>query len=469
MARPQYVPTDTLDRFNAADFDARTERDLWGLSFNHQSEQDIQSLKLPELPMPAPLPVVVSPQPQIHPLQTSEQMQNMWQSGNGGAPDATRMQPPQDTQSSEDGPIPPSTAPASASAGGAPLPAEAPSPSSTPAAMPTGGATDLRSYARQKAQSLGIDPDIAERVAMSEGGFDDPVRQSDVVYQGQREQSYGPYQLNVNGGLGSAALQQGIDPRNPAHARAAIDFALEHAAKNGWSDFHGAARVGIAPMQGIGTGRTSAIPGPDQSPNGTPITAPAPTVGHSEHLHPARIADAGDPDAWAKCGPVAAYQFALKTGRNPTPAEVEKLAKDAGWTPSAGMAGFQSEAAVLKGLNIAARAEDGVDWDKVITDVSVATPSSCNCRVTRATTSRLRATIRRRARSTSARPLAISGQPVTRHNSRRPSLRVWGGGSRLRACTSTTRPRQPRALPPPRMPPAPPHPGGCSRCLGRPA
>jgi flagellum-specific peptidoglycan hydrolase FlgJ len=86
------------------------------------------------------------------------------------------------------------------------------------------------------------------------------------------------------------------------------------------------------------------------------------------------LADAGDPDAWAKCGPVAAYQFALRTGRNPTPSEVEKLAKDAGWTPQNGMAGFQSEAQVLKGLGIAARAENGVDWDKVITDVSRGNP-----------------------------------------------------------------------------------------------
>src|SRR6185369_11029754 len=99
-------------------------------------------------------------------------------------------------------------------------------------ALPTGGSDlSLEAYTRQAALARGIDPDIAVRVAMSEGGLDDPVRQSDVVYQGQREQSYGPFQLNVNGGLGSAALQRGIDPRNPAHVYRAIDFALEDAAR----------------------------------------------------------------------------------------------------------------------------------------------------------------------------------------------------------------------------------------------
>lgn len=115
---------------------------------------------------------------------------------------------------------------------------------------------------------------------------------------------------------------------------------------------------------------------------GVPLTAPQPPPaampeqgkGQGGAYTQQGLADAGDPDAWAKCGPVAAYQFALKTGRNPTPAEVEKLAKDAGWTPQRGMAGFQSEAKVLAGLNIAARAEDGVNWDQVITDVSRGNP-----------------------------------------------------------------------------------------------
>lgn len=116
---------------------------------------------------------------------------------------------------------------------------------------PTG---DLRAYTRAKAASLGIDPDVAERVfGEGEGGFDDPVRQSDVVYQGRREESYGPAQMNMTGGLGTALLQErGVDVRDPKNVYAGIDYALEHAVRNGWGAFHGAARVGVGEREGIG-------------------------------------------------------------------------------------------------------------------------------------------------------------------------------------------------------------------------
>ena len=71
----------------------------------------------------------------------------------------------------------------------------------------------IEAYIRQAAIARGIDPDIAVRVARSEGGLSDPVRQSDVVKGGVREQSYGPFQLYMAGGLGSRALAAGIDPR----------------------------------------------------------------------------------------------------------------------------------------------------------------------------------------------------------------------------------------------------------------
>ena len=212
----------------------------------------------------------------------------------------------------------------------------------------TQGTGDLRSYARSEAQRLGIDPDIAERVAMSEGGFDDPVRQSDVVYQGEREQSYGPYQLNVNGGLGNVALQQGIDPRNPAHARAAVTFALEHAARNGWGAFHGAARVGIDERDGIGQ---------------APVQGPRPTTPPQAEQTPAAMAQAGsdlyprqdlldDPDKWAVCGPLGIMAFAAMRG---TPIDYEtakEAARKAGWTPQRGMAGPQSQVAALNSIGV---------------------------------------------------------------------------------------------------------------------
>lgn len=84
---------------------------------------------------------------------------------------------------------------------------------------------EIADYIRQSAAARGIDPDIALRVAMSEGGLKDPVRQSEVVKNGVREASYGPFQLYMGGGLGNKALEAGIDPRDPNQWRAGVDFA----------------------------------------------------------------------------------------------------------------------------------------------------------------------------------------------------------------------------------------------------
>ncbi len=261
--------------------------------------------------------------------------------------------------------------------------------SGTPQAMPQASAIpqtgDLRAYTRARAASLGIDPDVAERVfGEGEGGFDDPVRQSDVVYQGRREQSYGPAQLNIEGGLGSEALRRGIDPRNPADVYRSIDFALEDVAKNGWGAFHGAARIGVGPRQGIGQANPS-------QPMQTPADGPQPTTPTAAEETPQaqrqasgqvysgpytqqRLADAGDPDAWSKCGPVAAFQAAMVLGRPANEKEVEELARRFGWTAENGMAGLASEQKLLEGMNIAARATDAVDWQAVVADLQRGNP-----------------------------------------------------------------------------------------------
>lgn len=93
---------------------------------------------------------------------------------------------------------------------------------------------EIADYIRQSATARGIDPDIALRVAMSEGGVTDPIRQSGIVKNGVREPSYGPFQLYMGGGLGNKALEAGIDPRDPNQWRAGVDFALDNAATGGW-------------------------------------------------------------------------------------------------------------------------------------------------------------------------------------------------------------------------------------------
>lgn len=124
----------------------------------------------------------------------------------------------------------------------------------------------LEQYIRDAAVKRGIDPDVAVRVARSEGGLKNPVRQSDFRKGGVREPSYGPFQMLVGGkgtgfpkGLGNSFIEQtGLDPRNPSHARAAIDYALDHAAKHGWGAWYGAARVGIGKREGIGKNKSFA-------------------------------------------------------------------------------------------------------------------------------------------------------------------------------------------------------------------
>lgn len=124
-------------------------------------------------------------------------------------------------------------------------------PPITSAAAPSG---DVAAYIRSYSSQIGIDPAVALRVARSEGGLTSWNRQSDVINaQGVREQSYGPFQLYKNGGLGSDFQRQtGLDPALAENGPAATRFALDNAKQNGWTAFHGAANTGISKWQGIG-------------------------------------------------------------------------------------------------------------------------------------------------------------------------------------------------------------------------
>lgn len=109
--------------------------------------------------------------------------------------------------------------------------------------------TPVEAYIRQVAPRYGIDPNVAVRVAMTEGGLDDPFQQSNVVRNGQRETSFGPFQLRIGGGLGDKALAAGIDPRK--NWQGGVDFALWSASQGGWKPWYGAAKANIGDWQGI--------------------------------------------------------------------------------------------------------------------------------------------------------------------------------------------------------------------------
>lgn len=111
-----------------------------------------------------------------------------------------------------------------------------------PSAEPKGSemsTPEQEAYIRAAALKRGIDPDIAVRVARSEGlggAYQSLVRRRD----GSREESYGPFQLFMGGGLGNKFQKDtGLDPRDPSTVRQQIDFSLDEAVKSGWGAWHG--------------------------------------------------------------------------------------------------------------------------------------------------------------------------------------------------------------------------------------
>jgi hypothetical protein len=96
-------------------------------------------------------------------------------------------------------------------------------------------------YIRAAAQKRGINPDIAVRVARTEGLGD--------TYAGDEGSSFGPYQLHYGGmakggnavsGLGDVFTKAtGLHARDPGTVPQQIDFALDYARANGWGPWHG--------------------------------------------------------------------------------------------------------------------------------------------------------------------------------------------------------------------------------------
>ncbi|MBZ9706057.1 hypothetical protein LB543_04900 [Mesorhizobium sp. ESP7-2] len=136
-------------------------------------------------------------------------------------------------------------------------------------------------YIIRAAQSRGIDPNVALRVANGEGGVKNPFRhgegpapRSQAPGLGPLENSFGPFQLYVSGtgaGLGDRAVAAGIDPRK--NWQGGIDFALDEAKRAGWSQWYGAKAAGITGRMGIG-----GEPGPSIAATMAPSAGPAPAA-----------------------------------------------------------------------------------------------------------------------------------------------------------------------------------------------
>lgn len=115
---------------------------------------------------------------------------------------------------------------------------------------------EMEAYIRQAAQARGIDPDIAVRVARSEG-LAPKTWQSNVMLKYGREQSYGPFQLHVapegyKPGMGNDFMKAtGLNPADPSTWKQGVDFALDNAAKGGWAPWFGRKNVGVGVWDGI--------------------------------------------------------------------------------------------------------------------------------------------------------------------------------------------------------------------------
>jgi hypothetical protein len=122
------------------------------------------------------------------------------------------------------------------------------------------------SFIQQYASAIGIDPNIALKVARSEG-LGAGIWQSNYVKNGFREPSFGPLQLLKGGpgtgfgkGLGNRFMEQtGLDPADPMNWRQSTAFALDQAKESGWGAWYGAKNQGITGFMGIDRSASKAV------------------------------------------------------------------------------------------------------------------------------------------------------------------------------------------------------------------
>lgn len=200
----------------------------------------------------------------------------------------------------------------------APTPAAAaPSGRSAPPPAGAGGDESVEAYIRSAAAQRGIDPDVAVRVAQSEGGLV-PNRTGSFA----TGKSFWPLQLHYGGagtpyasfgtvaGMGNAFTEKtGWQPGDPNAWRAATDYALDAAQRQGWGAWYGARNQGIIGFQGITRGAAAAPPPAARPPASGPAPAPAGT---------GRADAAQDAPEWWRAIP-GARDLSFRSGRDEGP------------------------------------------------------------------------------------------------------------------------------------------------------
>lgn len=380
---PRYLNSDLVNLADATGLKNQMDTDIWSLGWPETVKRGIDSLTsfaqsiTPSVPE-NPLPIITGPRPQVQPIQSLDEMQRMWDSGNGDI---------QDTQSS--GP--------DTSAGPAPASAPAAYPSAAGAPSLPQGTIDnssresfVRTAYPYMLQAAGGNKDAAEMMlaaAISENGDVGKGRgfignnfyglkgkgPAGSVTSGTWEQTpqgpvhitdeFAAYNTPVEGfGAFFDFLQQ-----NPRYAPALAAYqktgdaqqlfadvnAAGYATDPQWASKVASIRANqVAPVtQALQTGaaQTSEVPsGQASAPTTTrPTAQPAVTIDQ---------AALDDPDKWSLCGPVAATMAAQRYGPNWTVAQAKALAvKNGLWDAGTGMHGLDSEVQLLNGMGISAR------------------------------------------------------------------------------------------------------------------
>src|SRR5262245_30565229 len=126
--------------------------------------------------------------------------------------------------------------------------------------MPYG---EIEQFIRDTAIQLGIDPNIAVRVANSEGGVTEYARRGTF----NTGSSWWPFQLHYGGegyrhfgteaGMGNDFTRvYGWQPGDPAAWKASVIYALNRARTSGWNDWYGAI---LPPPRGLGLSQWQGI------------------------------------------------------------------------------------------------------------------------------------------------------------------------------------------------------------------
>jgi len=133
----------------------------------------------------------------------------------------------------------------------------------------TGAPGEIEGYIRQAASARGIDPDIAVRVANSEGGTTEYAKRGTF----KTGSSWWPFQLHYGGagtpyaqygdtaGMGNSfSAATGYEPGDPNAWKAATDYALDAVKASGWGAWYGASAQGITGFQGVTRDQGGVLP-----------------------------------------------------------------------------------------------------------------------------------------------------------------------------------------------------------------